>query len=253
MLECPAFFIAQGLAMVRTLLDDLLTVQRISAVPAILQVLSETTGLRFAAARVTETNWTACAVFDRIEFGLKVGGELDVTTTLQRDSRLPSADHHQPGQRRSGLLPPSHAADLWVRKLHLGPGAARRWQFLRHALRAGPATRDLSSPATRAMFESFARLLTLQLDAEEQQQSTRAALADERLTGHQREQFIALLGHDLRTPLASIQAASDLLRARRKSAPSNWPSTCAPPASVPRAWWMTCWISPAVSWATAFR
>ena len=68
--------------MVRTLLDDLLTVQRISAVPAILQVLSETTGLRFAAvARVTETNWTAC-VFDRIEFGLKVGGELDVTTTL---------------------------------------------------------------------------------------------------------------------------------------------------------------------------
>ena len=37
MLECPAFFIAQGLAMVRTLLDDLLTVQRISAVPAILQ------------------------------------------------------------------------------------------------------------------------------------------------------------------------------------------------------------------------
>ena len=57
--------------------------QRISAVPAILQVLSETTGLRFAAvARVTETNWTACAVFDRIEFGLKVGGELDVTTTL---------------------------------------------------------------------------------------------------------------------------------------------------------------------------
>lgn len=64
------------------------------------------------------------------------------------------------------------------------------------------------------MFESFARLLTLQLDAEEQQQSTRAALADERLTGHQREQFIALLGHDLRTPLASIQAASDLLLRR---------------------------------------
>ena len=60
--------------MVRSILDDLLTVQRISAVPAILQVVSETTGLRFAAvARVTETSWTACAVLDRIEFGLKVG------------------------------------------------------------------------------------------------------------------------------------------------------------------------------------
>ena len=67
------FFAAQGLQMVRSILDDLLTVQRISAVPAILQVVSETTGLRFAAvARVTETNWTACAVLDRIEFGLNI-------------------------------------------------------------------------------------------------------------------------------------------------------------------------------------
>ena len=39
--------------------------------------------LRFAAvARVTEDSWTACAVLDRINFGLQVGGELDVTTTL---------------------------------------------------------------------------------------------------------------------------------------------------------------------------
>jgi len=68
MLKWPAFFyVAQGLQMVRSILDDLLTVQRISAVPAILQVVSETTGLRFAAvARVTETSWTACAVLDRI-------------------------------------------------------------------------------------------------------------------------------------------------------------------------------------------
>ena len=44
MLKWPAFYVAQGLQMVRSILDDLLTVQRISAVPAILQVVSETTG-----------------------------------------------------------------------------------------------------------------------------------------------------------------------------------------------------------------
>ncbi|MDP9032559.1 MAG: sensor histidine kinase, partial [Pseudomonadota bacterium] len=44
---------------------DIATIGRISAVPAILQVVSEMTGLRFAAvARVTDDSWTACAVRD---------------------------------------------------------------------------------------------------------------------------------------------------------------------------------------------
>lgn len=216
------FFVAQGLQMARSILDDLLTVQRISAVPAILQVVSETTGLRFAAvARVTEDSWTACAVLDRIEFGLKVGGELDVTTTLCSEihaSQQPiiisqvSADpgycnHHTPQMYgfESYISVPVLRAD---------------GSFFGTLCALDPLPRDLSSPATPAMFESFARLLTLQIEAEEQQQATRAALADERITGHQREQFIALLGHDLRTPLASIQAASDLL-VRRSTEPGT--------------------------------
>lgn len=181
MLECPAFFIAQGLAMVRTLLDDLLTVQRISAVPAILQVLSETTGLRFAAvARVTETNWTACAVFDRIEFGLKVGGELDVTTTLCSEIHA----SHQPIIISQVSADPDychhHTPQIYGFESYISvPVLRANGSFFGTLCALDPLPRDLSSPATRAMFESFARLLTLQLDAEEQQQSTRAALADE--------------------------------------------------------------------------
>jgi signal transduction histidine kinase len=208
--------------MVQSILDDLLTIQRISAVPAILQTVSETTGLRFAAvARVSETSWTACAVLDRIEFGLKVGGELDVTTTLCSEihtSQQPIiisqvsadpdyCDHHTP--RLYGFE--SYISVPVLR----GDGS-----FFGTLCALDPLPRDLSSPTTRAMFESFARLLTLQIEAEEQQQATRAALADERTTGHQREQFIALLGHDLRTPLASILAASDLL-VRRSSEPGT--------------------------------
>ncbi|MCQ4294082.1 GAF domain-containing sensor histidine kinase [Pseudomonas stutzeri] len=208
--------------MVQSILDDLLTVQRISAVPAILQVVSETTGLRFAAvARVTETSWTACAVLDRIEFGLKVGGELDVTTTLCSEihtSQQPIiisqvsadpdyCDHHTP--RMYGFESYISVPVLRVDGSFFGTLCA-----------LDPLPCDLSSPTTRAMFESFARLLTLQIDAEEQQQATRAALSNERTTGHQREQFIALLGHDLRTPLASILAASDLL-VRRSSEPGT--------------------------------
>lgn len=199
--------------MAQSILDDLLTVQRISAVPAILQVVSETTGLRFAAvARVTGTSWTACAVLDRIEFGLKVGGELDVTTTLCSEIH---ASHHPIIISDVSADPDycnHHTPQLYGFESYISVPVLRADGSMFGTLCAlDPLPKKLSDPATLAMFESFARLLTLQIEAEEQQQATRTALADERTTGHQREQFIALLGHDLRTPLASIQAASDLL------------------------------------------
>src|SRR5215218_6663002 len=67
---------------------DIAAIARISAVPTILKVISETTGLRLAlVARVTEGAWTACAVLDRMEFGLSVGDNLDVATTLCSEVR----------------------------------------------------------------------------------------------------------------------------------------------------------------------
>jgi len=199
--------------MAQSILDDLLTVQCISAVPAILQVVSETTGLRFAAvARVTGTSWTACAVLDRIEFGLKVGGELDVTTTLCSEIH---ASHHPIIISDVSADPDycnHHTPQMYGFESYISVPVLRADGSMFGTLCAlDPLPKKLSDPATLAMFESFARLLTLQIEAEEQQQATRTALANERITGHQREQFIALLGHDLRTPLASIQAASDLL------------------------------------------
>jgi hypothetical protein len=55
----------------------------ISVVPTILDVVCRATGMGFAAvARVTESRWVACQVLDNIHFGLGVGGELPVETTL---------------------------------------------------------------------------------------------------------------------------------------------------------------------------
>lgn len=63
-------------------------VQAIRAVPDILITLSELTGLRFiCVAHVTETSWTACAVFDQLGLGMKPGDPLDVSTTLCEDVR----------------------------------------------------------------------------------------------------------------------------------------------------------------------
>ena len=43
-------------------------------------------------------------------------------------------------------------------------------------------------------------------------QTSEAALLDERQAAELREQFIAVLGHDLRNPLAAIDAGARLLR-----------------------------------------
>lgn len=53
--------------------------------PAILKLLRDQTDLRFVGiARVTPERWLTCAVLDDVGLGLKVGDELDVTTTLCR-------------------------------------------------------------------------------------------------------------------------------------------------------------------------
>ncbi|AEG92138.1 GAF domain-containing protein [Ramlibacter tataouinensis] len=67
---------------------DLEAVARLDAVPLILEVAARTTGMGFVAvARVTDERWVCCAVGDEIEFGLKVGGELQVETTLCNEIR----------------------------------------------------------------------------------------------------------------------------------------------------------------------
>jgi hypothetical protein len=61
--------------MVTDIAADIAAVQRIDAVPRILEIVRRSTGMGFAAvARVTEKRWVCCAVRDEIDFGLRVEG-----------------------------------------------------------------------------------------------------------------------------------------------------------------------------------
>jgi GAF domain-containing protein len=54
----------------------------------ILYEVCQVTGMGFAAvARVTEDRWIAAQVLDRIEFGLKPGDELEISTTICNEIR----------------------------------------------------------------------------------------------------------------------------------------------------------------------
>jgi signal transduction histidine kinase len=74
-----------------------------------------------------------------------------------------------------------------------------------------PRPARLDTPQTIDMFKLFAELIATHLEAADRLAVTEARLLSERETSELREQFIAVLGHDLRNPLASIAAGARML------------------------------------------
>ncbi|WP_198670286.1 GAF domain-containing protein [Dyella sp. C9] len=67
---------------------DLDVVSHTPSVSAILAAVARVTGMRLVAvARVSETRWTACAVYDMIDFGLHQGQDLVLETTICSEIR----------------------------------------------------------------------------------------------------------------------------------------------------------------------
>ncbi|MCW2270139.1 Bacteriophytochrome [compost metagenome] len=196
--------------------SDIATIGRINAVPAILQVICETTGLRFAAvARVTETRWTACAVLDTLEFGLKVGGELDLTTTLCHEIRSSHQTIVIDKASEDELYCNHHTPRIYKFESYISVPVFRAdGSFFGTICALDPLPAALKGSAIQPMMESFARLLSIQIESEENTQKTEEALQKERATAEVREQFIAVLGHDLRNPLFAITAGAELLTQR---------------------------------------
>lgn len=192
---------------------DVAAVSLIDAVPKILEVVCRTTGMGFSAvARVTDGRWIACAVRDEIAFGLEPGGELDVKTTLcdeVRSSRSVIAidhvaeddrycDHHTP--RMYGLQ-----SYISV-PLRLPDG-----EFFGTLCAIHSAPARVNNPETIHTFELFADLIGFHLSVHDRLAVSERALLDERQRAQLRDQFIAVLGHDLRNPLAAIHAGGKLL------------------------------------------
>ena len=78
-----------------------------------------------------------------------------------------------------------------------------------------PRPARLNTPAVVGMFKNFAQLIAFHLDAQERAAKQNAALLDAREAADLREQFVAILAHDLRNPLASIDAGVNLLLRRK--------------------------------------
>ena len=186
---------------------DVLAVGRINSVPTLLQVLCETTGMRFAAvARVTDRTWTACAVHDDINFGLIPGGQLDVNTTLcteVRQSRVPIVIDKASSDPRycNHHTPRFYNIESYVSV----PIVLADGRYFGNLCAIDPAPAKVSDPRVVSMFNRFAELIAQNLENDAARNSAVSALLDERAASELREQFIAILGHDLRNPLAALR------------------------------------------------
>jgi hypothetical protein len=197
----------------RSAADDVRAVGRIGVVPSILDVVCQVTGLRFAAvARVTEDNWTACAVRDGLDFGLGPGGELRIETTFCKDIRAtgrPVVIEHaaQDAAYCGHPSPKMYGFESYVSVPIFRPDGS----FFGTLCALDPLPAKVANPHTEAMFRLFAQLVGFHLDAQDRLERSEAALLDARQTAEVREQFIAVLGHDLRNPLAAVDAGAKLL------------------------------------------
>ena len=192
---------------------DIAAVARIKAVPIILEVVCTTTGMGFAAvARVTEDRWIACGVHDGIAFGLQPGGELKVETTICQEIRgsreaVVIDNVAEDDDYRGHPTPTMYGFQSYISVPIILPDGS----FFGTLCAIDPRPARLKTPETIGMFKLFAELIAFHLDANQRLASTDASLLNERQTAELREQFIAVLGHDLRNPLTAIIGGAEVI------------------------------------------
>jgi signal transduction histidine kinase len=164
-------------------------------------------------AHVGARVWTVCAVRDDLHLGITSGGPFALRTNLALEAQA----SRTPIVIEQASLDPrymNHAAP----RLYKLESCVSVPIFLQGGTYFGtlcaldPKPAKLGQPFVLSTFKKFAALIASQLSSQLQAERDQTALLDERAAGEMREQFMAILGHDLRNPLQAVSAGSDLLQ-----------------------------------------
>ena len=192
---------------------DVHTINQIDAIPSILDIIASTTGMGFAAvARVTEDRWVTCVTYDKIEFGLLPGDELDLKTTICNEIR----QHQQPvaidNVAEDSSYLNHHTPALYGFKSYISvPIITKSGEFFGTLCAIDPKPAAVNNPTVISMFTLFADLIAFHMAALDKLSEAEKNLVASEENNGLKEQFIAILGHDLRNPVGAISNASQLL------------------------------------------
>ncbi|SAL26053.1 histidine kinase [Caballeronia sordidicola] len=196
---------------------DVALIGAVTAIPSMLRVICKNAGMGFSAvARVTDLTWTACAVNDEIGFGLQAGSQLELRTTLcheSRNRREPividsfSEDAHYAGHPTSQI----YGLESYISV----PIVLSTGEYFGNLCAIDSKPAHPSDERVVKMMEAFAEVIALQIENENREQMAQRLAERREQDAHLREQFIAVLGHDLRSPLAVVSATGELLALRK--------------------------------------
>ena len=197
---------------------DVAAIARIRAVPALLAYICQATDFGFAAVvRVTEAAWMPCAVDNRIGLDIRVGVALEASGTPCSQSRtlrqpvlFEYASRGDAWRNRRMLV--DHALECYISM----PIVRRNGKYFGSLCAMDRRPQIVSAPQTLPMFRVFADLIAMQLDSEELPIASDPVPMNAHTASDLREHFIAVLGHDLRNPLAAVGATAELLVRRRE-------------------------------------
>ncbi|MDV6329652.1 GAF domain-containing sensor histidine kinase [Asticcacaulis sp. 201] len=192
---------------------DVTAIGLIAVVPKILEIVCQITGMGFAAvARVTPDRWIACDVRDTIGFGLTAGGELKVETTICHDICRNRQTVVFDDASKDPVYAGHHTPLMYGLKSYISVPIIREDGTVFGTLCAiDPNPAKINRPEIIGMFQLYAELIAQHLDGQERLRQSETRLVEAQHAAELREQFIAVLGHDLRNPLGAIASGITLL------------------------------------------
>ncbi|GGA08902.1 GAF domain-containing sensor histidine kinase [Neptunicoccus cionae] len=193
--------------------EDILKLAGSDLVGTILETVMLATNMRFAAvARVTNDRWVACRTVDEVNFGLAAGDEIDIQSTfcqtvrdtsdkvLFNDVATDEVYLNHPIAAKFGIV--SYASI----PIYRGDGS-----FFGTLCAIDTVPRNVKHPRAVAMLEMFADAIGKSLETEERLEAQEKQVEQEREMMRIQDEFVAVLGHDLRNPVAALQSGIRLL------------------------------------------
>lgn len=165
-----------------------------------------------AIARVTDERWVTCASKDLASFGINAGDELELETTIchevrQNNQAVIIDDVDKDPKYRDHHTPKIYGIQSYISV----PVYRRNGEFFGTLCAIDPNPKKINTPEISGMFRLFADLLSFHLDALEEMATTAKKLKEEQEMAELRDQFIAILGHDLKNPIATMRMSADIL------------------------------------------
>lgn len=182
-------------------------------VTTILETVMLATDMRFAGvARVTADRWVACRTIDEVKFGLAEGDEIAIESTFCQTVR-DTSEMVIFNDAGTDPMYQGHpiAAAFGIVSYASVPIYRSDGSFFGTLCAIDTEPKDVKSPRAVAMLTMFADLIGRSLETEERLEAQEQLIEHERKLGQIQEEFMAILGHDLRNPVAAVGAGVRLL------------------------------------------